>query len=146
MSNMNSIVVKNEKETESFASQFSKNLISGDVICLYGELGAGKTTFTRYLVSSLGFEDRVMSPTFTIVRKYTKNAKAKFSINHIDLYRLDSEESVRDIGLDEITGAESITLVEWPEKLGKIIPEKRYDIFFKVTGENERLIEYKKNE
>lgn len=138
--------VKNENETKAFAKEFARSLKIGDVLCLYGELGAGKTTFTRFLVEALGFGDRVMSPTFTIVRSYSKNNTGSFKINHIDLYRLESSKSIKEIGIDELYETGAVTIIEWPEKLQGDLPTKRYDIFFSITGENSRTIEYKKYE
>lgn len=145
MSTIQSVTIQNELETKHFAKDFSEKLRKGDTVCLYGDLGAGKTTFTRYLVEALGFKDRVMSPTFTLIRKYTKTKK-DYHINHIDLYRIESENSLKELGLEELMDVDTITFIEWPERLGITIPKKRYDVFFTIISETGRKIEYQKHE
>lgn len=132
MNNTQKYTTSSPGETEEFAWKFAKEIKNGTVVCLWGELGAGKTTFARGFVKGLGFEDRVMSPTFTLVRTYSKGGKVGVKCYHIDLYRLDRLNSLGEIGLDEIFFEKnSIALVEWPERLGKMLPSSRIDI--KIT-------------
>lgn len=137
---------KSPFETEKFANDFSKKTDKGSVICLWGELGAGKTTFVRGFVEGLGLEARVMSPTFTIVRTY-RDRNNHVACYHIDLYRLQGVEDIREIGLDEILDAQdAIVLIEWPERLGNRLPPKRWDIKIETVDETTRNIQIEKYE
>jgi len=138
--------IKNETQLRDFASEFTHVLKPGDVVCLYGDLGAGKTTFVRNIVDLLGFEDRVMSPTFTIIRTYTKNPNESYCIHHVDLYRLESDQSIQELGLEDLMHDSSIVFIEWAERLGKLIPNKRYDLFFNVDNNDIRTIKIRKYE
>ena len=92
------VVIKNLKQTSKFAKRFARTLKGGEKILLNGDLGAGKTTFTKHLAKSLGVKDEVTSPSFTILKQY--NSK-KFKINHFDLYRIESEDELIEIGFQE---------------------------------------------
>ena len=94
---MREFISNSTEETKSIAKEISKNLKTGDVLALYGDLGSGKTTFTSYLVHHLGIENRVQSPTFVIARRYS-NEGSLVTVNHLDLYRLTSLDEVKDLG------------------------------------------------
>lgn len=98
------IIIKNLDELEKFAKEFSKNLKGNEIILLEGDLGAGKTTFTKYLLKHLGVEEDVVSPTFTIMNEYD----GKFNIYHIDMYRIDRFD------ISDIVGR-GIIIIEWPK-------------------------------
>lgn len=101
-------------------------------------MGSGKTTFTRYLVEALKINSRVQSPTFVIVRKYKGN---DLVINHVDLYRLTSLREVKDIGLQELINEENaITIIEWPGKAEKILPEHTKKMEFEFIDETVRKV------
>lgn len=122
------------EETKALATLIASKLKPGDVVALYGTLGAGKTTFTGHLVKALGMQSRVQSPTFVIHRKYDH-------INHLDLYRITSEEELKDLGLLEMfSDQKAITLIEWPEIAEKYLPEKSIKITFEYIDENSRKI------
>jgi len=128
------IITNSTEETRKFAYQIAKKIKPGDILALYGDLGSGKTTFVRFLVEALGLKNRVQSPTFVIIRKYR-------NLNHIDLYRLTSEEEVKDLGLGEILNdKDSITVIEWPELAEKILPVNTKRIYFEYVDENIRKI------
>lgn len=128
------IITHSTKETKKFASEIAKNIKPGDVLALYGDLGSGKTTFTRYLVEHLGLKNRVQSPTFVIVRKYEH-------VNHIDLYRLTSEKEVEDLGMAEMLEDKNlISIIEWPELAEKLLPKNTTKIYFEYIDENTRKI------
>ena len=101
----------NREETLKIAKEFAKSLKSGDIVLLYGDLGAGKTVFVKGVVSAF-CSCVVTSPTFTIVNTY----EANIPLYHFDLYRLQSEEELYDIGAEELLFGNGISLVEWPEK------------------------------
>lgn len=130
-------------ETQKFAEKVASKLKSGDVVALYGDLGSGKTTFVSMVVKALGFSDRVQSPTFVISRIYGKDGLGSDikTTHHLDLYRVQDEKEVSDLGLEEYFGQEdSIVFIEWPEMAEKFLPEKTIKIFFDIAGENERKI------
>ncbi|MBW6441535.1 tRNA (adenosine(37)-N6)-threonylcarbamoyltransferase complex ATPase subunit type 1 TsaE [Patescibacteria group bacterium] len=130
-------ITKSTGETKKLAFEIAKRIKNGDVIALYGDLGGGKTTFTRYLVEGLGLENRVQSPTFVVARKYGY-------VNHVDLYRLTSKEEAKDIGIEEmISDEESITVIEWPEIIEDLFPRKAVKIYFEYIDENTRKITIK---
>lgn len=110
------------------------------ILCLYGELGSGKTTFTQGFAKGLGLSSRLLSPTFIIVRRYLLPATQSF-FYHVDLYRTKSEQDIKGLGLTEILSDPSaIVLIEWAERLGTFLPKNRTDVAFEVVNENERTI------
>jgi tRNA threonylcarbamoyladenosine biosynthesis protein TsaE len=117
---ISSLVTRSEDETASAGERLARSLSPGDVILLYGELGAGKTAFVRGLARGLGAApDAVTSPTFTLVQEY---ASPKGTLYHVDLYRLEPAE-VDDLGLDELVGGEGIVAVEWAERWPRRPPD-----------------------
>jgi len=131
------------KETQKLAHKLASKIRPGDILALYGDLGSGKTTFTSYLVKALGLENRVQSPSFVIVRKYS-DAQATGDIktvNHIDLYRLTQKEELVDLGLEELFSEENaISIIEWPGLAADILPNGVITMNFDYLGENERSI------
>ncbi len=126
------------QETKKLACEIAKKVKGGGVIALYGDLGSGKTTFTKYLVETLGVKARVQSPTFVLVRKY---GTERLKINHVDLYRLVSREEVLDIGIEEILDdSKAVTVIEWPELIKDLLPVDTTSIHFEYLDENARKI------
>lgn len=125
---------KSIADTAEFATQYAGTIEAGQVIALYGDLGAGKTTFTQSLCRALGYMGEVTSPTFTLCNEYAGRIK----IYHFDMYRLKQPSEAIDSGLDEIwRGGDGVCVIEWPENLGQILPPCR-QIFIQKLGENER--------
>ena len=134
-----SFLSQSEDETFRFARDLAASLTPPTHILLFGELGAGKTTFTKGLAAGFGLEDTddVSSPTFTLVNRY----RGRFPIYHIDLYRLDSSE-LGDLGLEEIfDDAHAGVVVEWAERLGEATPPGAIRIALTYIGGRERRIE-----
>ena len=139
------------EETEKIAGEFVATLSPQEkavVVGLYGNLGAGKTTFTQAVAKSLGVTETVTSPTFIIEKIYrvkseTDNAASTFDfLIHIDAYRLDRAEELLHLGWQEIiSNPKNLIFVEWPERVKEIMPEGYKRIVFTVEGENERGIE-----
>lgn len=123
--------VKSVEETWALAKQVAAELKPGDVVCLEGDLGAGKTTFTQGLAAALGVPGRVNSPTFCIVQEHGK-------LVHMDLYRLKGEDDVLSTGWEDYLADGAILVVEWPERAGSLIPENALHIVFR-HGEEEEL-------
>lgn len=140
------IITENTKQTYLFGQKIGQEIIKsrkGRVICLYGELGSGKTTFTQGVAKGLGVGDFVLSPTFIIVRQYNLPVENKRVFFHIDLYRIENEGELTNIGLHEIfSNSDNIIVVEWAEKLGKFLPQKRIDIKFTILDFNRRKINF----
>ena len=124
------------EETRAFAQRLGALLQPGDVIVLAGEMGAGKTAFTKGVAISLGIEEQVASPTFTIVREYA----ASIPLVHVDVYRLDHVQELHDLGLDDLLGEEAITVVEWGDKVSAALPGDRLDIRIEFgDGDDDRV-------
>lgn len=129
---------ESEKETSEIAAQFAPRLRGGDVLCLHGTLGIGKSVFARALIRALARDPllEVPSPTFTLVQLYdTKDA----TVFHFDLYRIEDPEEIFELGWEEAC-AEGIVIVEWPERLGPHLPVPRIDVHFSGTGERRRIV------
>jgi tRNA threonylcarbamoyladenosine biosynthesis protein TsaE len=146
-------VLKNVEDTKKFAEEFLQMVFDGDreqnVILLQGELGAGKTTFSQFLLEAIGAEGPFTSPTFVIMKKYEVRSPASYlkNIYHLDCYRVDVE-SVLDLSWEEIVADKNnLVLVEWPEKIKNILPEKYWLLKFEYGDDkNIRIIEINENE
>lgn len=125
---MMTIHTKSEKETIAFAKKLAKHLKPGMTILLEGDLGAGKTTFTKGIGAGLGIQRIIKSPTYTIVREYQEGI---YPLYHIDLYRL-AESEVIELGLDEYFNGEGISVVEWPSVAPEDLPIERLEISLTV--------------
>jgi len=135
------ILSKTTQDTKKMAGSIAAKLKPFDVIALYGDLGAGKTTFSSYLVEALGFGSRVQSPTFVIARRYTHEKGIIKTINHIDLYRLRSVAELHEIDLKGLLQEkDALTLIEWPEIAQELLPESTINIRFELIDENTRSI------
>jgi tRNA threonylcarbamoyladenosine biosynthesis protein TsaE len=124
-----SFEVKSVEETWEIARLFAEDLKRGEVVCLEGDLGAGKTTFTQGLARALNVRGRVTSPTFCIVQEHEDGAGERLLV-HMDLYRLNSEEDVLGVGWEEYLERGAIIVVEWPERAGSLIPEDARHVNF----------------
>ena len=129
-------ITTSEEETELFAEKVSELIQDGDIVCYFGEVGAGKTVFTRGLCKGLGVTGYVNSPSYIILNQYKGE---KYNIFHYDLYRISDVEELTEIGFYDFAGKEdSITIIEWSEKLVDELPKKRVDIIIEVIDENKR--------
>ncbi|MGG5254743.1 tRNA (adenosine(37)-N6)-threonylcarbamoyltransferase complex ATPase subunit type 1 TsaE [Neobacillus sp. SM06] len=120
------------EETAQFAEKLAKLLQPGDVLTLEGDLGAGKTTFTKGIAKGLEIKRNVNSPTFTIIKEY----HGRLPLYHMDVYRL--EDSLEDLGFDEYFEGEGVTVVEWAHFIEEQLPADRLDIFLYHEGEQRR--------
>lgn len=129
------IVTHSEAETSAAGEHLGRRLATGDVVLLYGDLGAGKTAFVRGLARGLGASpDAVSSPTFTLVQEYSGRVK----LHHVDLYRLQPTE-VGDLGLDELSEGDAVVAVEWAERWVDA-PERAWVVRIAHAGEGVREI------
>lgn len=118
-------ITNSEEETTSLATEFAKTLKSGDVICLFGDLGVGKTVFTKGVCRALGTDEYINSPTFTIVNEYDAR---DFSISHFDMYRIEDSSELIEIGFSEYLSKDGICIIEWPENIYDELPKQRIDV------------------
>jgi tRNA threonylcarbamoyladenosine biosynthesis protein TsaE len=130
------VITRSEAETAAAGEQIARTLGAGDVVLLYGDLGAGKTAFVRGLARGLGADpDDVSSPTFTIVQQYSGSGPTLY---HVDLYRLEPNE-VDDLGLDDLVSGDGIVAIEWAERWrGR--PDDVVEVTLAEVGDNERSI------
>ena len=106
-------------DTAKVGKEFAKNASPGDVICLSGDLGAGKTVFAGGFAKGLGLKNDITSPTFTILNEYHEG---RLSLYHFDLYRIEDANELHGIGYEEYFFGEGVTLIEWPERAVQLIP------------------------
>lgn len=119
-----------QSELEAFAKALARHCTTGDVIALYGSLGAGKTVFSRAFIRSLSDEnEEVPSPTFTLVQTYDVQSAGgeETAVWHFDLYRLKEAEEIYELGFEEALSS-GISLIEWPERAGRLLPRSRLEI------------------
>ncbi len=132
-------ISRSEEDTIAHAQNFAPDLSAGDVICLYGDLGMGKSVFARGLIRALTAtpQQEVPSPTFTLVQTYDS---AQGEIWHFDLYRLQNPDEVYELGWEEALGS-AISIIEWPTRLGDLLPPDRIDIHFTLLADGGRLLQ-----
>jgi tRNA threonylcarbamoyladenosine biosynthesis protein TsaE len=130
-------ILHSVEAAQAFGESWAKDLAGGEVIALYGVLGAGKTQIAKGLARGLGFRGDVTSPTFTIVHEYLGG---RLPLYHIDLYRIKSEAEAIDIGLEEFLPGEGVTLVEWPDRIPTLLPAITQHWQLDVVSLTERVI------
>ena len=131
------ITTNNEIETMEIARNIESEKFSNMVICLDGELGSGKTVFTKGFAQALGITEVITSPTFTIIKEYLYG---EMPLYHMDVYRLDGNTD--GIGIEEYYSKGGVVIIEWADTIKDILPEERLDIKIKVSedDENKRII------
>lgn len=137
---MTKIITHSSEETQQVAADLAKEF-SGGVIALTGELGAGKTTFVQGFAKGLGIKDKIISPTFILIRQHPI-PKTKKMLYHIDLYRLEGTQDIKDLGIQEIMENPNniVVLIEWAEKIEKLLPKNTLKISLNTKAENIREI------
>ena len=132
------LYLEDSQATERLGRIIGSKVTEGDVICLTGDLGAGKTLLSQGVAAALGVApEDVTSPTFTIMNIYEGRA---LKIHHFDLYRLNRPEELEDIGFDEYCGGEGVTLIEWAELFPEQLPEEYLQITLLHEGEGRRAL------
>ena len=133
---------KNEQDTYQIATDFAKTLKSGDVVALFGDLGAGKTAFTRGVATALNVSnDKVSSPTFTLVNEYDGD----FKLYHFDVYRLENATLTEFDWIDEYLFGDGVCLIEWAEYILDILPKNHIHVQIERLSETERKITIVRN-
>ena len=128
------VTSKCEEDTISIAENFEAEKFPGMVICLNGDLGSGKTVFTKAFAKALGIHESITSPTFNIIKEYPEG---ELPLYHMDVYRLDG--NIKDVPIEEYFDKGGVTIIEWAEMITDNLPEERLDIDIKVTGEDTRV-------
>lgn len=132
------------EQTIKTGLQLGKKLVNGDVVCLQGELGTGKTAFVKGVAKAQGINDHITSPTFTIVNEYEGDK----ILYHFDVYRLNDEQELYDIGFEEYLYGEGIVIIEWADIVRKAIPEENIWVTIRkdlAAGVNKRFIDIEFN-
>lgn len=136
------MISSSAKDTITYAQEFLETVTSGIIVALVGDLGSGKTTFVQGIAGALGVVEPVTSPTFVLWHQYeTKNGSFPF-LHHLDLYRLESEKEVFDLGLQELfSQPDGLVIVEWADKFESLFPEQTVWVTFRYVDEETREIE-----
>ncbi len=135
------LISQSFEETRALGKRLAKCAKPGDIVCLFGDLGSGKTTMIKGLAAGLGaHEEDVTSPTFVFLNVYDQ---LKWPLYHFDLYRLEETDELFDIGYEEFLYGDGIAVVEWSERLEEFLPKERLDIYLKHKGEDSREIRLK---
>lgn len=133
---MDKIYLKNEEETGEVGYRLGQLLNKGDVVCLIGDLGAGKTTITKSIAKALEVDDYITSPTFTIVNEYD----GKYPLYHFDVYRISSSEDMHEIGFEEYLYGDGICIIEWANLIEDILPDEYINIELNYKDEGREMI------
>lgn len=132
-------ISNSEKDTYKLAKMFEEKLHGGEVVVLNGDLGAGKTTFTKGLCKALGVTENVTSPTFTLMNIYKSG---RLNLYHFDMYRIEDESEALELGLDEFFNSNGVCMIEWAENIRNMIPKNHITINITKLGENSREFEF----
>ena len=129
------ITTYSEKETIEIAQNIESEKFPNMVICLDGDLGSGKTVFTKGFAQALGIEENITSPTFNIIKEYLNG---EMPLYHMDVYRLDG--NTEGVGIEEYFNKGGITVIEWAKTIKDILPDERLEIRFKIVDETKRVL------
>jgi tRNA threonylcarbamoyladenosine biosynthesis protein TsaE len=132
-------ISKSAEETIDLGAKFAEGLKKGDCVALIGDLGAGKTVFTKGIARGLGVRNAryVNSPTFVIIKEY----KGRCPLYHFDLYRLDGHSGFDDMNYEEYFYGDGVTVIEWADKILELLPKKHIEVRLSAVDENKRKIE-----
>jgi tRNA threonylcarbamoyladenosine biosynthesis protein TsaE len=128
-------------QTKGIGKIIGRHVQKGDIVCLFGELGCGKTVLTKGIAKCLGLrEDKVISPTFVIIRQYDR---IKIPLFHFDLYRLKTPRDILALGYEEyLYGRQGLSVIEWADRLGYLLPKEFLKVELSVKNENSRLLRF----
>ena len=126
--------VYDESETIELAENIESEHFPNMVICLNGDLGSGKTIFTKAFAKALGIHESITSPTFNIIKEYTDG---ELPLYHMDVYRLDGD--IKELNIEDYFDKGGVTIIEWAEMIADSLPSERLDIEIRITGEDSRV-------
>lgn len=132
------ITTHSEEDTIEIAQNIESEKFPNMVICLIGDLGSGKTIFTKGFAEALGIDENITSPTFNIIKEYTGG---EANLYHMDLYRLDGD--VRNLGIEEYYEKGGVVIIEWADMIEDYLPEERLEIRFKIVDEDTRVLVFR---
>lgn len=132
-------MVRSLDETKNVAKNIVKKISPGSIICLNGNLGAGKTTLVQLICKELGISEYVNSPTFTIVNEYESG---KWKVNHIDFYRVKHLDELFEVGIEQYFNNKDITFIEWAELFKEVLPQEALIINIEICGKERRIVVY----
>ncbi len=132
------------EQTLEIGQQIASTLVGGDILLMYGDLGAGKTTLTKGIAKGLGVDNDITSPTFTLMNMYPVAGGKIKQLVHIDTYRMEDAQELLDIGVEDYLGSpDTVTIIEWPEKIESLLTGKNVKkIFLEHLGEERRNIAF----
>jgi len=130
------IISRSSEETLHFGALLGRHVTKGSVIALSGELGTGKTCLAQGIAKGLRVPEHlyVTSPSYVLVNEYAGSLR----LFHLDLYRIDSVVQLDDVGIDEMTGSDAVTVIEWAEKMGDVLPEERLSVSISIIDDQTR--------
>lgn len=132
------IISRCEKDTLLIGRQIAKKLKKGDIVCLFGKFGSGKTVLTKGIASGLGVaKDSVISPSFVLIREYPD---ARIPLYHFDLYRLENKTDILALGYEGYLYGEGVSVIEWADRLGRLLPEEYIKIHLDVSADKKRKL------
>jgi tRNA threonylcarbamoyladenosine biosynthesis protein TsaE len=134
---MKQYISRSPEETKDIGYRLGRCLRPGDVIGIYGELGAGKTVLVKGIARAFGIRERdITSASFTIIARYETSPL----FAHIDLYRIERPEELLEVGISDQIGSDGVTVIEWAEKAGGYLPDEAVGVYMRCTGNNGREI------
>jgi len=132
------IISRSVKDTLNIGRHIVKNLQKGDIICLFGKFGAGKTVLTKGIAMGLGIaKDKIISPSFVLIREYDL---AKIPLYHFDLYRMEKEKDILGLGYEDYLNTQGIAVIEWADKLKELLPREYLKIRLEIIGKDIRKV------
>ena len=134
------MITTSVKETRALGARLAASLRPGDVLLLFGDMGAGKSELTRGIASGLGIAGPIASPSFTILQVYEDG---RIPLYHFDWYRMESVEELYELGMEEYLGDDGVAVIEWPTRCPEAIPESYLEVVLKPAGENLREISWR---
>jgi len=129
------LLTSSEEETMVIAENIESEKFENMVICLIGDLGSGKTVFTKGFAAALAIEDTITSPTFNVIKEYTSG---QLPLYHMDFYRLEGD--IKELGIEEYFKKKGIVIIEWADLIEKHLPRQRLEIRFMIVDEERRLL------
>jgi tRNA threonylcarbamoyladenosine biosynthesis protein TsaE len=137
------LISKSQEQTFEIGQRIGRALVPGDVVALSGVLGSGKSVVARGILEALGAGSEIPSPSFVIVATY----EGEINVNHIDLYRLGTVEEALEIGIEDLLCSDAVSVVEWAEKIRKLLPSSRIDFLLEPRKDpDQRLLTIRPND
>jgi tRNA threonylcarbamoyladenosine biosynthesis protein TsaE len=137
------LISNSQGQTIEIGKELARGLKPGSLVCLYGQLGAGKTVLAKGIAKGLGVKDEVVSPSYTLLKEY-QVPKEEFRLAHFDFYRIDSEPDQPPADLTDYLANQSyICLIEWPERVKEFLPKERLEVYLKYVSKKKRKITIK---